>query len=139
LGDTLKGSTVAVLSTLIIVIGISVAAYIVTHNTGTRSGVWQIATQFSNKGRQDTTEFSMSNPWRVVWRIDSYSQNLFVVAIYEKNNTGYSVVAEADAEDTNSTQGVFAPAEYSGSFIIRVVTMDDTEWTLQIQEFTAPD
>jgi hypothetical protein len=135
-GDLLKSRTAGILSLLIICIGVVVAAYIATNNTSPSTATWQIVSQISNKGRQDTTEFSMTDPWRLVWRIDSYTSSLFLVAVYAKNDTGYSVVAEADATDTNSTRGVLLPTNYSGSFVIRVITLDDTEWTLQIQEFT---
>jgi hypothetical protein len=131
----LKGRKLVIFSLLIIVLSIVVAAYIATNSKPAVTGTWQIAAEISNTGKQDTTEFSMNDPWRIVWKIDNYTSTLFLVAVYTKNGTGYSVVAEADAIDTNSTIGIL-PVKYTGSFVIRVVTMDDTEWTLQIQEFT---
>jgi hypothetical protein len=128
----LKSRTLGILSLLTIVLAIAFAAYIVTNTA--RARAWQTAQEISNTGKQDTTEFSMNNPWRILWKMDNYTSTLFLVAVYEKSGTGYSVVAEADYADTNSTTGIL-PVQYTGSFVIRVVTMDDTEWTLAIQEF----
>lgn len=78
----------------------------------------------------------MSNKWRVIWKIDNDTYD-FLVAVYIKDSGGYSVVAETYAADMNSTIGVI-PVDYTGSFIIRVVTSDDIGWSLKIQEFTKP-
>ena len=130
----MKSRTLGILSLLTVVLAIAFAAYIVTNTKPARTGAWQTVQKISNTGKQDTTEFSMNNPWRIIWKMDNYTSTLFLVAVYEKGSTGYSAVAEADYTDTNSTTGIL-PVQYTGSFVIRVVTMDDTEWTLQIQEF----
>jgi hypothetical protein len=130
----LKSRTLGILSLLTVVLAIAFAAYIVTNTKPAVTGAWQTVQEISNTGKQDTTEFSMNNPWRIIWKMDNYTSTLFLVAVYEKGGTGYSVVAEADYTDTNSTTGIL-PVQHTGSFVIRVVTMDDTEWTLAIQEF----
>lgn len=77
----------------------------------------------------------MSNPWRILWKMDKYTTSgFFLVGVYQKNDTGFSSIAEANAADANSTVGVL-PVGYTGSFVIRVVTSDDTEWTLVLEEF----
>jgi hypothetical protein len=50
-----------------------------------------------------------------------------------RNVTGYSEVANAAETDTNTTQGVL-PVPYTGTFIIRVIASDETQWTLLIEE-----
>jgi hypothetical protein len=131
----LKGRTVGILLLLIIVIGIAIAAYLATNSKPAGTGIWQIDTEISNKGKQDTTEFVMSNPWRIIWKMDKYTTSgYFLVGVYRQNETGFSTIAEANAANTNSTVGVL-PVEYTGSFVIRVLTSDDTEWTLVLEEF----
>jgi hypothetical protein len=129
----MKGKTLGILALLIVVIGIVVAVYISNNNA-----VWQTAGEISGKGKQDTTEFNVSNKWRVIWKIDNDTYD-FLVAVYIKDNGGYSVIPETEtyAADWNSTIGVI-PVDYTGSFIIRVVTSDDIGWSLKIQEFTKP-
>jgi hypothetical protein len=129
----MKGKTLGILALLIVVIGIILAVYITNNNA-----VWQTAGEISGKGKQDTTEFNVSNKWRVIWKIDNDTYD-FLVAVYIKNNGGYSVIpgTETYAADVNSTIGVI-PVDYTGSFIIRVVTPDDIGWSLRIQEFTKP-
>jgi lipopolysaccharide export LptBFGC system permease protein LptF len=122
---------------VVAIVGVVVVAYLAPKGSLSQTGVWQVATQLTGTGRQDTTEFMMNNPWRVAWSIQKQSENFFFVAVYTKNGTGYSPVAEADEADTNSTEGIL-PVEYTGSFVIRVLTMNETEWTLQIQEFIEP-
>jgi hypothetical protein len=134
--NLLKSRTLGILSLLIIVLVIAFAAYLTTNAKPAGSSTWQTAQEISNTGKQDTTEFSVNNPWRIIWKMDNYTSTLFLVAVYEKVSTGYSVVAEADYTDSNSTTGIL-PVRYTGSFVIRVATMDDTKWTLWIQEFTA--
>lgn len=131
----MKGRTVCILLLLIIVIGTAIAAYLVTNSKPAGTGTWQIDTEISNKGTQDTTKFVMSNPWRILWKMDKYTTSgFFLVGVYQKNDTGFSSIAEANAADANSTVGVL-PVGYTGSFVIRVVTSDDTEWTLVLEEF----
>jgi hypothetical protein len=127
----MKGKTLGILALLIVVIGIAFAVYISNNNA-----IWQTAGEISGKGNQDTTEFVVSNKWRVIWKIDNDTYD-FLVAVYIKDSGGYSVVAEAYAGDMNSTIGVI-PVDYTGSFVIRVVTPDDIGWSLKIQEFTKP-
>jgi hypothetical protein len=129
----MKGKTLGILALLIVVIGIILAVFISNNNA-----VWQTAGEISGKGKQDTTEFNVSNKWRVIWKIDNDTYD-FLVAVYIKNNGGYSVIpgTETYAADVNSTIGVI-PVDYTGSFIIRVVTPDDIGWSLRIQEFTKP-
>ena len=118
---------------VIALVGVAVVAYVAGRNPPTQSFTWQVAAQISGTGNQDTTEFSMNNPWRVAWSIQKQSDSFFFLAVYIKNGTEYSPIAEADATETNTTQG-FVPVSYTGSFVIRVIAMNETEWTLQIQE-----
>jgi len=126
----MKGKTLGILAILIVVIGIVVAVYI--SNSAPDNAVWQTAGEISGKGKQDTTEFNVSNKWRVIWKIDNDTYD-FLVAVYIKDSGVYSVVGDAYAGDMNSTIGVI-PVDYAGSFIIRVVTSDDIGWSLKIQE-----
>ena len=129
----MKGKTLGILALLIVVIGIVVAVYSANNNA-----VWQTAGEISGKGKQDTTEFNVSNKWRVIWKIDNDTYD-FLVAVYIKDSGGYSPIPETEtyAADVNSTIGVIS-VDYTGSFIIRVVTPDDIGWSLKIQEFTKP-
>ena len=131
----MKKNTEIALALLLVIamVGVAVVAYVAGRNPPPQSFDWQVVAQISGSGRQDTTEFSMNNPWRVAWSIQKQSDNFFFLAVYINNGTGYSPVAEADEQDTNTTQG-FVPVSYTGSFVIRVIAMNETEWTLQIQE-----
>jgi hypothetical protein len=131
----MKKNTEIALALLLVIamIGVAVVAYVTGRNPPLQSFDWQVVAQISGAGRQDTTEFSMNNPWRVAWSIQKQSDNFFLVAVYIKNGTGYSPIAEADEAETNTTQGL-VPVSYTGSFVIRVIAMNETEWTLQIQK-----
>jgi hypothetical protein len=65
--------------------------------------------------------------------INKQSENLFLVAAAIKNGTEYYPVVDASETYTNTTRGIL-PVPYTGTFIIRVVTSSDTEWTLYIEE-----
>lgn len=131
----MKKNTEIALALLLVIalVGVAVVAYVAGINPSPQSFDWQVAAQISGAGRQDTTAFSMNDSWRVAWSIQKQSDNFFFLAVYIKNGTGYSSIAEADETDTNTTQG-FVPVSYRGSFVIRVIAMNETEWTLQIQE-----
>lgn len=131
----MKKNTEIALALLLVIamVGVAVVAYVAGRNPPSQSFDWQVVAQISGSGRHDTTEFSMNNAWRVAWSIQKQSENFFFLAVYINNGTGYSPVAEADEQDTNTTQG-FVPVSYTGSFVIRVIAMNETEWTLQIQE-----
>ena len=118
---------------VMVMIGVAVVAYVTERNVGSQSYDWQVVAQLSGAGRHDTTEFSMNSPWRVAWSIQKQTDNFFLVAVYINNGTGYTSIAEAAETDTNTTQG-FVPVSYTGSFVVRVLAMNETEWTLQIQE-----
>lgn len=122
---------------LIVVIGAAAVAYFIIRNPLAQTGAWQLSSQVSGVGTQDTTEFTMNSQWRIIWSIQNRTFNLFVVAAYVKNGTGYSPIAEDDESDTSATQGVIE-VHYTGNFFIRVVAASDQEWNLRIEEFVKP-
>jgi len=140
--DAMKKNTEIALALLLVMamIGVAIVAYVTEGNPPPQTFDWQAVAQISGAGRQDTTEFSMNNPRRVAWSIQKQSDNFFLVAVYIKNGTGYSPIAEADETQTNTTQG-FVPVSYTGSFVIRVIAMHETEWTCRFknQSSNQPD
>jgi hypothetical protein len=126
-----KEKQVALALAIIIIVIAAIAAYEVI---SARPSTWQIDDQLSNNGSQDTTAFMMNNTWAIAWKINKQNDNLFTVAVYMKNGTGYSWVTDGSETDTNTTQGVL-PVPYTGTFVIRVVASNETEWTLLIEEF----
>jgi hypothetical protein len=121
---------VALVLAIIIIVAVAIAAYAVI---SAKPSTWQIDAQLSNNGSQDTTEFMMNNTWRIAWIINNQNNNLFILAVYMKNDTGYSEVTDTSETDTNMTRGIL-PVPYTGSFVIRVVASNETEWTLLIEE-----
>ena len=75
----------------------------------------------------------MNNAWRIEWIFNKQSNNLFLVAAAIKNGTKYYPVGDASETYTNTTRGILR-VPYTGTFIIRVITSSDTEWTLYIEE-----
>jgi hypothetical protein len=76
----------------------------------------------------------MDNMWRVGWAINRQSDPLFILSVYMRNDTGgYSWVADTSKTVTNTTRGIL-PVFYTGTFVMRVVTSSETEWTLLIEE-----
>ncbi len=119
--------------TLALEIIIMVAVVIATYAAiSAKPSTWQIDARLSNSGNQDTTEFVMNNTWRIAWTINKQTDNLFVLAVYMKNDTGYSWVTDTIESDTNTTQGILS-VPHTGTFIIRVVATNETEWTLLIE------
>jgi uncharacterized membrane protein len=126
-----KQKRVALVLAIIILVAAAIAVYVVI---SAKPSTWQIDTTLSNTGHQDTAAFAMNNTWRIGWIINKENDNLFVLAVYIKNGTTYSWVTEATQTDANNTRGIL-PVPYTGTFVIRVVASDDTEWTLIIEEF----
>jgi hypothetical protein len=116
--------------TIIIIVIAAVAAYEVI---SAKPSAWQTDASLSNSGSQDTTTFIMNNTWAVAWIINKQNDNLFTLAVYMKNDTGYFPVTDASETDTNTTRGVL-PVPYTGTFVIRVIASSDTQWTLLIEE-----
>jgi hypothetical protein len=116
--------------TIIIIVIAAVGAY---EAISAKPSIWQIDARISNSGSQDTTAFIMNNTWAIAWIINKQSDNLFTLAVYMKNDTGYFPVTDASETDTNSTTGIL-PVSYTGTFIIRVIASSETQWTLQIEE-----
>jgi hypothetical protein len=59
---------------------------------------------------------------------------LFILSVYMKNDTGgYSWVTDTSETYTNTTQGIL-PVFYTGTFVMRIVTSNETEWTLLVEE-----
>jgi len=127
-----KQSALAV--TIIIIVAAAIVAYAVYAVISAKPSTWQIYARLSNSGNQDSTEFVTNNMWRIEWIINKQNDNLFFVAAFIKSDTGYSPVAEASEADTNTTRGVL-PVPYTGTFVIRVIASNDTEWTLYVEEF----
>lgn len=118
---------------VLVIIILVVAAIIVYAVVSTKPGTWQLAATISNTGRQYTNPFTMNNTWRIAWVINSQSDNLFTLAVYVWNGTGYSWVTDCRESDTNTTEGLL-PVPYTGTFSIQVVTSDETQWTLLLWE-----
>lgn len=125
-----KEKQVALALAIIIIVAAAIVAYAFI---SARPRAWQIDARLSNNGTQDTTEFVMNNTWRIAWVINKQNDNLFVLAVYVKNDTGYSWVTDTSETGTNTAQGTL-PVSYTGTFVIRVVASDETEWTLLIEE-----
>jgi hypothetical protein len=119
---------------IIIIVAAAIAGYAVYEVISAKPSIWLIETTISNKGRQDTTAFTINNPWRVAWVINSQNDQLFTLAVYVKNGTGYSWVTECHETDTNTTSGIL-PVPNTGTFVMRVVASDETQWTLYVEAF----
>jgi hypothetical protein len=76
---------------VIAMIGVAVVAYVTGSNPPLQSFDWQVVAQISGAGRQDTTEFSMNNPWGVAWSIQKQSDNFFLVAVARADWTAHSL------------------------------------------------
>ena len=115
---------------------IIVAAAIVYEAISAKPSTWHVvAPPLSGSGTQDIAPFPIDNVWRVAWKI-SQEDPAFVLAVYMKNDAGgYSdEVAQTSYMDTNSTQGIL-PVVHTGTFVMRVVvSSNDTQWVLYIQE-----
>lgn len=117
-----------------VIIIIAVAAVVAYAVMSAKPLTWQTVDTLSSSGIQETTQFTMNNLWRVAWMI-SQEDPIFVLAVYMKNSTGgYSWVADTTEMTTDSTQG-FLPVPYTGTFVMRVVASNDTQWVLHIQEW----
>jgi predicted PurR-regulated permease PerM len=120
------------LAIIIIVVAATVVAYEVI---SAKPSTLQILNQISNSGSQDTTEFTIDHTWAIAWKINKQNDNLFTLAVYIKSGTSYSPVTETSETDTNTTHGIL-PVPYTGTFVIRVITSEATEWTLIIEEIS---
>jgi hypothetical protein len=116
-----------------VIIIIAVAAVVAYAVMSAKPLTWQTDDTLSSSGIHDSTEFTMDNLWRVAWNI-SQTDPIFVLAVYMKNSTGgYSWVADTTGMTTDSTQGIL-PVPYTGTFVMRVIASNDTQWVLYIQE-----
>jgi hypothetical protein len=126
-----KEKQAALALAVIVIVIVAIAAYEVI---SAKPSTLHIDMVLTNSGSQDTTEFTINNTWAVAWKINNQSDNLFLLSVfYLRNVTIFSEVANAAETDTNLTQGVL-PVPYTGSFIIRVIASNDTQWTLVIEE-----
>lgn len=118
---------------VLVIIILVVAAIIAYAVVSGKPDTWQLAATISNTGRQYSKPFTMNNTWRIAWVINSQSDNLFTLAVYVWNGTGYSWVTDCSESDTNTTKGLL-PVPYTGTFSIQVVASDETQWTLLLWE-----
>ena len=134
----MKKKELAALALFIIVIG-AVVAFVIIRNPFAQTGTWKLFSQVSGAGTRETTGFNMSDQWCVAWSIANQTTraDYFIITVYARNDSGFSPIAEADESDTNATEGIL-PVDYMGSFVIRVVAPDDTEWSLQILHLVKP-
>lgn len=131
--NDMKRKELIALSLSIVIIGAAVA-YVIIKNPFAQTRTWHLSgPPLSGEGSQDTEPFNMSNQWRVSWSIESRTTNLFIVAVYAGPGYADPPVAEADESDTGAVQGGLI-MYYTGTFVIRVVAAQDTQWTLRIEE-----
>jgi hypothetical protein len=122
------------LSVIVTVAVVAAVAYLLVRNPFAPTGAWQLSSQVSGVGPQDTTNFTMNNQWRIIWSIQNRTFNLFIIDVYVRNGTSYSPIADDDESDTTALQGVIQ-VNYEGNFFIRVIAASDQEWNLQIEQF----
>ena len=117
-----------------VIIIIAVAAVVVYAAMTARPLAWQAdGPPLSSNGTQDTEPFTMNNTWRVAWMTQQFDP-MFILAVYIKNDVGgYSWIADVGEEVTNTTQGIL-PMPYVGTFVIRVIASNETQWTILIEE-----
>jgi hypothetical protein len=126
-----KKQQVALALAIIIIVAAAVAYEVISAKPST----WHVvAPPLSNSGTQDTEEFTMDNMWRVEWTINRQNDPLFILEVHRKNDTGeYSLVTDTSATDVSAAQGTL-PVPYTGTFVMRVIASNETEWTLLIEE-----
>jgi len=126
-----KKQQVALALAIIIIVAAAVAYEFISAKPST----WHVvAPPLSGSGTQDTTEFTMDDMWRVGWAINMQNDPLFILEVYRKNDTGeYSWVTDVSATEVSAAQGIL-PVFYTGTFVMRVTTSNETEWTLLIEE-----
>jgi len=125
-----KKHQVALALSIIIIVAAAVAYEAISAKPST----WQVDAQLSSSGTQDIAPFTMDNMWRVGWAINMQNDPLFILSVYMKNDTGgYSWVTDTSETYTNTTQGIL-PVFYTGTFVMRIVTSNETEWTLLVEE-----
>lgn len=126
-----KKQQVALALAIIIIVAAAVAYEFISAKPST----WHVvAPPLSGSGTQDTTEFIMDNTWRVEWVINRQNDPLFILEVHRKNDTGgYSWVTDVSATDVSAPQGIL-PVPYTGTFVMRVIASNETEWTLLIEE-----
>jgi hypothetical protein len=126
-----KKQQVALALAIIIIVAAAVAYEVISAKPST----WHVvAPPLSGSGTQDTTEFIMDNMWRVEWVINMQKDPLFILEVHRKNDTGeYSLVTDTSATDVSAAQGTL-PVPYTGTFVMRVIASNETEWTLLIEE-----
>jgi len=114
---------------------IIVAAAVAYEFISAKPGIWQVYAQpISGSGKQDTDPFIMDDMWRVEWVITVQSDPLFILEVYRKNDTGgYSWVTEVSATDVSAAQGIL-PVFCTGTFFMRVIASDETDWILVIEK-----
>ena len=126
-----KKHQVALALAIIIIVAAGVAYEVISAKPGT----WQVDARLSGSGTQDIAPFTMNNTWRVGWIINMQNDPLFILSVYVKNDTGVFWVADTSETYTNNTVGILSEF-YTGTFVMRIVTSNETEWTLLIEEKT---
>jgi hypothetical protein len=125
---------IAILLSAIIVVA-AIAAYGIIRSSSGQAGTWKLFGQFSGAGINTTTEFTMTNRWRIVYSIEKrIAYDEFVIDVFIWNGTGYPWFTTRDESDTTATQGILS-VDQTGTFFIQVNDLSDTKWSLQIEEF----
>jgi hypothetical protein len=125
-----KKYQVALALSIIIIVAAAVAYEFISAKPST----WQVYAQLSGSGKTDSARFTMDTRWRIEWAIIRQNDPLFILSVYMKNDTGgYSWVADTSETYTNTTQGIL-PVFNTGTFVMRIVTSNETEWTLLVEE-----
>jgi hypothetical protein len=125
-----KKKQVALALAIIIIVAAAVAYEFISAKPST----WHVvAPPLSGIGTQDIAPFTMDNMWGVGWAINMQNDPLFILSVYVKNDTGVFLVADTSETVTNTTHGIL-PVFITGTFVMRVITSNETEWTLLIEE-----
>lgn len=96
---------------------------------------WYFFDYLSGQGDYESPTFTLQNQWRVRWAYrNSTAFNLFGAFVYGKLGITFSPILSVTQDDTNETNGVL-DVNYTGSFYIRVISVDSVHWNMTVEEY----
>jgi hypothetical protein len=135
-----KSPRIAIIASLIVILIIALIIGIVAatqHSTSQSSSPssqeWVTIQTFSGNGSKTTSEFTVSNNWRIVWSCDLASHNNTDYTLFIRAHTETNVLLNNSVETTCSKNNTHSFSQVTQGGKIHLSILSEGSWNVEIQ------
>lgn len=130
----MKRRNIVILAAVVVAVVIVLSLLFVVLRPG-QGKDWYFFDYLAGQGNYESPTFTLQNQWRIKWAYSNTTTfNLFGAFVYGKPGITFSPILSVTQDDTSESSGILN-VNYTGSFYIRVISVDSVHWNMTVEEY----